>query len=231
MQEAADDPSRATAQGIDAEKVAWGGCSGRLRRRRGATEEVSGHAAAAGGSGCVNCQLRRGGQESGVEPASITGEMCVATRGRSSAWRRRGWLFATCRPASPQHVPKRLSSSDDSPSKLKGLQLHAAGRLPPDPCEAGNDRAPCRVKRRELSLVRCLRCGTPPSSQPLLSSTIKCRANGAMRQALLHFLPAPPLRAACDWARRLLNSRQFRDSCRTGLLLLSLFVMCGAHAA
>lgn len=36
---AAENPGRETAKGIDAEKVAWGGCSGRLRR--GATERVS----------------------------------------------------------------------------------------------------------------------------------------------------------------------------------------------
>ena len=38
MQEAADDPGCVTTEGIDAEKVAWGG---KLRQRRGATEEVS----------------------------------------------------------------------------------------------------------------------------------------------------------------------------------------------
>lgn len=39
---AAENPGRETAKGIDAEKVAWGGCSGmRQRRGHGATEEVS----------------------------------------------------------------------------------------------------------------------------------------------------------------------------------------------
>lgn len=38
---AAKNPGRETARRIDAEKVAWGGCSGRLRQRGGATEEAS----------------------------------------------------------------------------------------------------------------------------------------------------------------------------------------------
>lgn len=43
VQEAAENPGCATAEGIDAEKVAWGGCGSRLRQRRGhgAAEAVS----------------------------------------------------------------------------------------------------------------------------------------------------------------------------------------------
>jgi hypothetical protein len=55
---AAKNPGCETAKGIDAEKVAWGGCSGiRQRRGHGATEEVSllrPHAAAIE-SGIGNC--------------------------------------------------------------------------------------------------------------------------------------------------------------------------------
>ncbi len=96
-------------KGIDAEKVAWGGCSGRSRQRRAATEEMSllrprcssskRDGGGDGGNGNGKTQgykysITEYGRRRAGPPASSTGKMCVATQGRRYALARRGLRFA-----------------------------------------------------------------------------------------------------------------------------------------
>lgn len=159
--------------------------------------------------------------------------MCVATQGRSGAWRRRGFppfLRTDLQPnfAAMQYAclgffrrpANYMPRGDCRCSHVK--ERHSSAQSPRSLRAASKDATSHFMAVFPVFAVFAV-FAVPPLRHPNLvchrrsNTTLTC----ATRQAVLHVLRAPPLCSAVHWTQRLLIQKYLHFRCRTRLQLLS----------